>query len=77
MVGNVLGGNLFIALGGGALVGLFSAGPVASPGNLPLVLMVAVVVVAWLAMGRGRAVPRWQALALLLAYLALLPIINR
>ena len=53
VVGNVLGGNLFIALGGGALVGLLFGGPALGSGLVPLVLMVGVVTVSWLAMARG------------------------
>ncbi len=55
VVGNVLGGNLFIALGGGALVGLLFGGPALGSGLVPLVLMVGVVTVSWLAMARGGA----------------------
>jgi hypothetical protein len=53
VVGNVLGGNLFIALGGGAIVGLLSRGDVRGVGALPLWLMAGVVFVSWLAMARG------------------------
>ena len=77
VVGNVLGGNLFIALGGGALVGLLSSGPVTGSGAVGLYLMVAVVTAAWLAMARGSRVTRWEAVVLLVAYAALLPFLDR
>jgi cation:H+ antiporter len=77
VVGNVLGGNLFIALGGGALVGLLSRGEVGGVGAFSLWLMTGVVVVSWLAMGRKGVLARWEALLLLLAYAAVLPIVNR
>ena len=77
VVGNVLGGNLFIALGGGALVGLLSHGPAPSSGLVPLSTMVGVVTLSWLAMARGALITRWEALALLVAYVAMLPFLNR
>lgn len=77
VVGNVLGGNLFIALGGGALVGLLSRGTVSGVGALPLWLMVGAVFVSWLAMARGSVLGRWEAVLLLLAYATTLPFVNR
>jgi cation:H+ antiporter len=78
VVGNVLGGNLFIALAGGALVGLLSNGRTGGGGTgvLALSVMVGAVVVSWLAMARGSVVGRWEALLLLVGYVALLPFIN-
>jgi cation:H+ antiporter len=76
VVGNVLGGNLFIALAGGAIVGLLSGGD-ASITAVALWLMASVVVAAWLAMARGGVLARWEALLLLLAYATMLPFINR
>jgi cation:H+ antiporter len=78
VVGNVLGGNLFIALAGGALVGLLSNGPTGGGGTgvLALSVMVGAVVVSWLAMAKGSVVSRWEALLLLVAYVAFLPFIN-
>ncbi len=43
VVGNVLGGNLFIALGGGAVVGFLASGNSAHVANVALVLMTVVV----------------------------------
>jgi cation:H+ antiporter len=77
VVGNVLGGNLFIALGGGALVGLLSGRPVTGSGLVPLYFMVGVVALSWLAMARRALITRWEALCLLVAYLAMLPFLNR
>jgi hypothetical protein len=54
VVGNVLGGNLFIALGGGAVIGLFASSKSGHVGDVALVLMAAVVAASWLAMARGR-----------------------
>ena len=76
-MGNVLGGNLFIALGGGALVGLLSNGRPSGAGVLALSIIVGAVVVSWLAMAKGGVVSRWEALSLLVAYIGLLPFINR
>jgi cation:H+ antiporter len=77
VVGNVLGGNLFIALGGGALVGLLSRSDVHGVGALSLWVMTGAVVVSWLAMGRRSVLARWEAGLLLLAYGAALPFLNR
>jgi cation:H+ antiporter len=77
VVGNVLGGNLFIALGGGALVGLLSRGEVSGVSGLALCMMVGVVFASWLAMARRSVLSRWEALLLLLAYATMLPFINR
>jgi cation:H+ antiporter len=76
VVGNVLGGNLFIALGGGAIVGLL-AGGAAHVSDVSLVLMGGVVLAAWLAMARGNALVRVEAIVLLVAYGATLPFVNR
>jgi len=78
VVGNVLGGNLFIALAGGALVGLLSNGRAGGGGTgvLALSVMVGAVVVSWLAMAKGSVVSRWEALLLLVVYVAFLPFIN-
>jgi cation:H+ antiporter len=76
VLGNVLGGNLFIALGGGALVGLLSHGRAGGSGAVALSLMAGVVVAAWLAMARGSVVTRGEAAILLVAYVAMLPFLN-
>ncbi len=77
VVGNVLGGNLFIALGGGAVVGLLASAKSVHVGNMALVLMTVVVAAAWLAMAMGATLRRSEAIVLLLAYAAYLPFVNR
>ncbi len=79
VVGNVLGGNLFIALGGGAIVGLLAHGVSHADGVgvASLMLMGGVVLASWLAMTRGRVLARWEAALLLVAYAAVLPFVNR
>jgi len=77
VIGNVLGGNLFIALGGGAIVGLFATARSVHVGDVSLVLMTAVVVTSWLAMARGATLRRLEAVVLVLAYAACLPFVNR
>ncbi len=59
------------------LVGLLSRGEIRGVGAFSLWLMTGVVVVSWLAMGRRRVLTRWEAVLLLLAYVAALPFVNR
>ena len=73
VVGAVLGGNLFIALAGGAIVGLVEGGPTSAVGTAPVVLMAVIVVVAWALMARGSVLNRWEAALLVAAYGAVLP----
>ncbi len=77
VVGNVLGGNLFIALAGGALVGLLSPVTVDGSGLISVSLMIGVVVGSWLAMSKGRVIGRTAALTLLVSYAVILPFSNR
>jgi len=77
VVGNVLGGNLFIALGGGAVIGFFASSKAGHIGDVALVLMTVVVAASWLAMARGAILRRPEAIVLLLAYAACLPFVNR
>jgi cation:H+ antiporter len=77
VVGNVLGGNLFIALAGGAVAGLLLRGTPGRVGGGAIALMLAVVVASWVAMARGRVLLRWEAALLLVAYGAALPFANR
>lgn len=76
VVGNILGGNLFIALLG-ATVAVLGRSEASSIGDAPLWLMAALVVAAWGFMANGRVLSRWEATALLLAYAAMLPIVTR
>ncbi len=77
VVGNVLGGNMFIALCGGALVGLLARGSSLGVSGVSLVLMVGVVVASWLAMARGNRLSRWEAIVLIAAYAVILPLMGR
>jgi cation:H+ antiporter len=77
VVGNVLGGNLFIALGGGAVVGFLATANSVHVGTVALALMTAVVAGSWLAMARGATLQRSEAIVLLIAYAACLPFVNR
>jgi cation:H+ antiporter len=73
VVGNVLGGNLFIAVGGGAIVGLLAHGSSVHVNGIALALMAGVVLASWLAMARGSTMVRTEAIVLVLAYGATLP----
>ncbi|HTV13027.1 MAG TPA: hypothetical protein VME20_14335 [Acidimicrobiales bacterium] len=77
VAGNVLGGNLFIALCGGALVGLLSPSRARAAALVPLWLMGAVVALSWLAMAKRRGLTRTDGLLLLVAYVAMLPFVSR
>lgn len=77
VVGNVLGGNLFIALGGGAVVAFVAGGAAHHVSDLALALMAGFVLASWLAMARGSRLVRIEAIVLLLVYAATLPFINR
>jgi cation:H+ antiporter len=77
VVGSVLGSNLFIALAGGALVGLLRGGTGAELDTTALWLMIGVVVAAWAFMARGSLVVRWEAAVLFVAYAATLPFLAR
>lgn len=77
VAGNVLGGNLFIALCGGALVGLLSPRSTGAVAGVPLVLMGAAVTLSWLAMAKRKGLTRGDAIFLLVAYAATLPFVNR
>ena len=77
VVGNVLGGNLFIALGGGAVVSFLARGTAGGVSSTALVLMAVMVLASWFALARRRALVRWEAIVLMVAYAAMLPFINR
>lgn len=77
VAGSVLGSNLFIALAGGALVGLLRGGPEAAVDLVAVWLMAVIAAAAWAFMARRSLVTRWEALALLLAYAAMLPFVTR
>lgn len=78
IVGNLLGSNLFNALGVGGVVGLIGAAPVDAP-SLTLVAALgafAVTGLAVFAMQTGRVVTRWEGVALAAGYLAFIPFLN-
>jgi len=77
VVGNVLGGNLFIALIGGALMGLLARGDPTGLGDVSVVAMVLLAILSWAFMARGGRTTRPEAVIMILAYLALLPLIAR
>ena len=77
VAGSVLGSNLFIALAGGALVGLLRGGPEAAVDLVAVWLMAVITAAAWAFMARRSLVTRWEALSLLLAYAAMLPFVTR
>lgn len=75
IVGNLLGSNLFNALGVGGVIGLIGASQLDNA-RLTVVAAgaaVAVSVVAALAMRTRRAVERWEGIALVVAYAAIVP----
>lgn len=74
VVGNVLGGNLFIALIGGAVVGFLAPSHGAAVGGMPLALMGGLVLAAFLALARGHTLFRLEAALLLGAYCVVLPL---
>jgi cation:H+ antiporter len=77
VAGNVLGGNLIIALAGGAIVAFVAATPAGRIGAASLWLMGAITLAAWGFMARRSAITRWEAATLVLAYSAMLPFLNR
>lgn len=77
IVGNLLGSNLFNALGVGGVVGLIGAGGL-DDARLTLVAAGAAVGVAVLAVGAmitRRAVERWEGIALVVVYAAIVPLL--
>jgi cation:H+ antiporter len=77
VVGSVLGSNLFIALAGGALIGLLGGGVGGSLDPVALWLMAGVVLASWGFMARGSLLNRWEAGVLFLAYIGALPFLAR
>jgi len=77
VVGNVLGGNLFIALAGGAIIAFVHGGAGAGTTGGSLWLMAGVCVGAWAFLARRRVLTRWEAAVLLAAYAAAMPFAAR
>jgi cation:H+ antiporter len=77
IIGNVLGSNLFNCLAVGAVVGLAGPRQIDDPGLtvVAVALMLAITALATLAMVRRRFVSRVEAAGLLIAYLALMPVL--
>jgi cation:H+ antiporter len=77
VVGSVLGSNMFIALAGGALIGLLHGGVGAPLDPVALWLMAGVVLASWALMARGSLLTRWEAGVLFAAYVVALPFLAR
>ena len=77
IIGNLLGSNLFNAGAVGAVAAFFGSGlPIdGTISTIGVALMVAVAVVATLFMVTGKRVVRWEAIVLLVAYTATLPLL--
>jgi cation:H+ antiporter len=75
IIGNVLGSNLFNSLGVGGIVGLVGPGVItdAKLTVTGVVLMLVMTALGTWALASRRAVQRWQAAGLLVAYVAMLP----
>jgi cation:H+ antiporter len=75
LIGNLLGSNLFNSLAGGAIVGLATGVDAHRTGPDVLIGMVVVTLFSWALLFRGYRVSRVEAGLLLLAYLAVLPLL--
>lgn len=75
IVGNLLGSTVFNSLGIVAVVTLMRPGPLDDVEVGPVVAMVAVTALAGLTMATGRRLRRLEGLGLLVAYLALVPLV--
>ncbi|HUF32276.1 MAG TPA: calcium/sodium antiporter [Acidimicrobiales bacterium] len=74
IAGNLLGSNLFNSLAVGGIAGVVGPGPIdAEIAGTGSVLMVGLALVAWLFMGTGRTVERWEGGLLLVVYVVALP----
>jgi cation:H+ antiporter len=78
IVGNLLGSNMFNALGVGGVTGIIGAGTLNEPGltEFGVVAATAVAGVAWLMMKTGRVVGRAEGAALVILYAALVPFLS-
>lgn len=77
VLGNVLGSNLFNCLAVGAVIGLAGAGPIddTTLTTAGVVVMLCVTAVAAVVMAAGRRITRVEAGGLLVAYVAVLPML--
>ncbi len=76
VVGNLLGGNLVIGLGGAVTLAFLRHGPSGAIELAPLLLMAAIALVSWGFMARRSVVTRWEAALLLVSYAAMLPFVT-
>lgn len=76
IVGNLLGSNLFNALGVGGAVGLIGASRIDDPALTTVAAVAAVIVaaIAWLAMRTSNTITRLEGGALVAVYLVLVPL---
>lgn len=77
VIGNVLGGNIFIALFGGALIGVLETGAPVHIAGAPVVASVSLAALAWGLMARGGRVTRTEAAFLVAIFGAFLPLAQR
>jgi cation:H+ antiporter len=75
IIGNLLGSNIFNSLAVGAVLGLVGPGPLEDQNlaGLATIVMVVVVLLAAVFLLTGGKVVRWQAVLLLLIYIATMP----
>lgn len=76
IIGNLLGSNIFNSLAVGAVIGVFGPGPMndlALTGTA-VIIMIGIAIFAGLFMLTDRKVVRWEAAALLAAYLLTMPL---
>jgi cation:H+ antiporter len=76
-VGNLLGSNMFNSLGVGGVIALLAPGPLqdSSLAGLPTRAMVLAAGAGWVFMGTRRRLDRWEAVACLGGYLAMLALL--
>jgi cation:H+ antiporter len=76
VVGNLLGSNMFNSLAGGSIIGLAAPANASSTINATLLIaMVVTMLLAFMILFRGRRVSRAEGVLLIVAYLAVLPML--
>jgi cation:H+ antiporter len=78
IVGNLLGSNMFNALGVGGVTGLIGAGSIDDPGltEFGVVAATGVAVLAWVMMRTGRSISRLEGVVLVVLYACLVPFLS-
>ena len=78
IVGNLLGSNMFNALGVGGVLGLIGSSGLDAPALTGFAVIAAIVVaaVAWLAMATRHTIGRVEGIMLVIVYAALVPLLN-